>query len=263
MKNISFNSGSRQAGFSLVDIMVGMVLSLLGTIIIFQVFEVSERIKRTTTSGGDAQQNGAAALFALERGVRQAGYGINASDGAPLPLQLSASAANMPDSITIRYRPSNNTDCPVTTPTCAWEYGPFVPSNNLVFAVPPALTVLNYCVNTSAQLMTRTVPCINPLTPPDANDTVLVEGVAQFKALPVTDATGTTVAMQLAIVARSSQPEKPPASGICNTTTGPLSWMGGALDLSGMVGLTGDDWKCYRYKVFEVTVPLRNVLWRP
>ena len=112
--------------------------------------------------------------------------------------------------------------------------------------------------------MTRTVPCTQAAA--DVNDVVLVEGVAQFKALPVTDASGTTVAMQLAIVARSSQPEKPdPASGLCNITTNPPSWIGGTVDLSGQVGLTAvaNDWKCYRYKVFEVTVPLRNVLWRP
>jgi Tfp pilus assembly protein PilW len=249
MKNISFNQGSRQTGFSLVDVMVGMVLSLLGTIIIFQVFEVSERIKRTTTSGGDAQQNGAAALFALERGVRQAGYGINANDGAPLPLQIIPGAANLPDSVTVRFRDN-------------WDYGPFAPANALVFGTPPALTVLNYCVNVKAQLVTRIVPCTQVAA--DVNDVVLVEGIAQFKALPVTDASATTVAMQLAIVARSSQPEKPdPASGQCNITTNPPSWIGGTVDLTGMVGLTGDDWKCYRYKVFEVTVPLRNVLWRP
>ena len=247
MKNISFNPGSRQTGFSLVDVMVGMVLSLLGTIIIFQVFEVSERIKRTTTSGGDAQQNGAAALFTLERGVRQAGYGINANDGAPLPLQIIANAASLPDSITVRFR--NN-----------WDYGPFAPVNALVFGAPPALTVLNYCVNGRA-LMTRTVPCTQAAA--DVNDIVLVEGIAQFKALPVTDASGTTVAMQLAVVARSSQPEKPNPAGQCDTTTVSPSWIGGIVDLTGNVGLPGDDWKCYRYKVFEVTVPLRNVLWRP
>lgn len=264
MNNISFNPGSRQTGFSLVDVMVGMVVGLLGTIIIFQVFEVSERIKRTTTSGGDAQQNGAAALFALQRGVRQAGYGINAGDGAPAPLQITTVAANLPDSITVRYRPSNNAECPAATPNCAWEYGPFAPANNLVFGVPPALTVLNYCVNNAnAQLLTRTVPCGQAAA--DVNDVVLVDGIAQFKVLPVNDASGTAVAMQMAIVARSSQPEKPDlATGLCNITTGPLSWTGGTVDLSSDVGLgPQDDWKCYRYKVFEVTVPLRNVLWRP
>jgi len=64
-------------GFSLVEILVAMVIALLGTIIIFQVFSASEGIKRTSTSGGDAQQFGALAMFALERDVRVAGYGIN------------------------------------------------------------------------------------------------------------------------------------------------------------------------------------------
>lgn len=65
------------SGFSLVEILVAMVISLLGTIIIFQVFEVSEGIKRTTNSGGDAQQNGLLALIAVERDARMAGFGIN------------------------------------------------------------------------------------------------------------------------------------------------------------------------------------------
>lgn len=271
MNNISSHSEQRQAGFSLVDVMVGMVLGLIGTIIIFQVFEASERIKRSTTGGGDAQQNGIAALFALQHGVRQAGYGINASDvlatPAPVPLAVTTVAANLPDDLAITYRPSNSADCPATTPNCAWEYGPFSANSNLIFSLPPPLTVLNYCVNSSAQLITRTVACVAPpaATPPDPNDVVLVDGIAQLKALPVVDATGTTVAMQLAIVARNSQPEKPdPATNLCNTTTSAPAWAGGTVDLSGKVGLAAsDDWKCYRYKLFSVTVPMRNVLWRP
>ncbi len=64
-------------GFSLVEILVAMVISLLGILIIFQVFEVSEGIKRTSTGGGDAQQNGLLALVALERDARVSGFGIN------------------------------------------------------------------------------------------------------------------------------------------------------------------------------------------
>ncbi|HVY04486.1 MAG TPA: PilW family protein [Burkholderiales bacterium] len=65
------------AGFSLVEVMVAMVIALLGTIIIFQVFAVSESIKRTSTSGGDAQQFGALGLYTIERELRLAGLGIN------------------------------------------------------------------------------------------------------------------------------------------------------------------------------------------
>jgi type IV pilus assembly protein PilW len=64
-------------GFSMVELMVAMVISLIGVIIIFQVFEASEGVRRTTTSGGDAQQNGAVALYLMERDLRNSGMGVN------------------------------------------------------------------------------------------------------------------------------------------------------------------------------------------
>jgi type IV pilus assembly protein PilW len=66
-----------ERGFSMVELMVAMLIGLIGTIIIFQVFEVSEGIKRTTMSGGDAQQNGAVSLYVIERDLRNAGMGFN------------------------------------------------------------------------------------------------------------------------------------------------------------------------------------------
>src|SRR5438309_11809783 len=66
-----------ERGFSMVELLVAMLIGLIGMIIIFQVFEVSESIKRTTTSGGDAQQNGVIALYTMERDFRNAGMGFN------------------------------------------------------------------------------------------------------------------------------------------------------------------------------------------
>jgi type IV pilus assembly protein PilW len=71
-----------ERGFSIVELMVAMLIALIGTIIIFQVFEVSEGIKRTTTSGGDAQQNGALALYVIEHDLRNAGMGFNDTGNA-------------------------------------------------------------------------------------------------------------------------------------------------------------------------------------
>jgi hypothetical protein len=91
---------------------------------------------------------------------------------------------------------------------------------------------------------------------------ILAEGIAQLKAVRVNDGGGRMTGVQLIIVARSSQPEKNvDAANVCNTTTVGPSWINGTVDLSGLIGLTGDDWKCYRYKAFTVTVPLRNVIW--
>src|SRR5882762_8879298 len=64
-------------GFSMVELLVAMLIGLIGMIIIFQVFEVSENIKRSTTSGGDAQQNGVIALYTMERDFKNAGMGFN------------------------------------------------------------------------------------------------------------------------------------------------------------------------------------------
>lgn len=64
------------AGFSLVEIMVGMVIGMFGIIVMMQVFALSEERKRTTTGGGDAMTEGVMALYALQRDIRQGGYGI-------------------------------------------------------------------------------------------------------------------------------------------------------------------------------------------
>jgi len=75
---MNLDSGYRRdSGFSLVELMVAMLIGLFGIIVMFQVFENAEAVRRTTVSGGDAQQNGALALFSMEHDLRNAGMGIN------------------------------------------------------------------------------------------------------------------------------------------------------------------------------------------
>jgi type IV pilus assembly protein PilW len=112
----------RERGFSMVELMVAMLIGLIGTIIIFQVFEVSEGIRRTTTGGGDAQQNGAVALYVMERDLRNSGMGFNdtafagctvlaydSKRGTPnftlnlVPVFITPGAATVPDQITAFY----------------------------------------------------------------------------------------------------------------------------------------------------------------
>ena len=80
MRPTSALTRKRAAGFSMVELMVAIVISLVGSIVVFQVYAVFEGQKRTTTSGGDAQSNAALALFAIEREARMAGYGMNNVD---------------------------------------------------------------------------------------------------------------------------------------------------------------------------------------
>lgn len=78
---------------------------------------------------------------------------------------------------------------------------------------------------------------------------------------------GRIYAIRMALVARSAVKEKPQLDGTCNITTETSSnhptWTPGAIDVSkNPDGTANADWKCFRYKVFETVVPLRNLLWR-
>ncbi len=68
------------SGFGLVDVMVGMVIGLLATLVITQVFSVYEGQRQATTGSSDAQTNGSIALFNLQRDIQMAGYGL------PMPM---------------------------------------------------------------------------------------------------------------------------------------------------------------------------------
>jgi type IV pilus assembly protein PilW len=63
-------------GMSLIEILVGMVIGMLGILVIFQVLAVAEDRKRTTVHGSDAQSAGAIALYQIQRDVQLAGYGF-------------------------------------------------------------------------------------------------------------------------------------------------------------------------------------------
>jgi type IV pilus assembly protein PilW len=68
-----------EAGMSLVELMVGMLIGLIGIVIIAHLYVTNDRYKRSTTGSGTAQVNGAIALYTLEREIRMSGYGINHS----------------------------------------------------------------------------------------------------------------------------------------------------------------------------------------
>lgn len=69
----------RSAGMSLIELMVGAAIGLIGIVIITHVYLTNEQHKRATTAAGGAQTNGAIALYALEHEIRQAGFGLNSS----------------------------------------------------------------------------------------------------------------------------------------------------------------------------------------
>ena len=65
-----------QRGLSLVEIMVGMVIAMVGIVVIFQMLAVAEERKRSASSGSDVQVTGVIAMSALDRDLREGGYGF-------------------------------------------------------------------------------------------------------------------------------------------------------------------------------------------
>ena len=114
-------------GMTLVEILVGVAIGLIGIVAIFQAVAVWSKHTSTTSSGSDAQVAGTLALFNLERDLKQAGHGfakagtpvlgcdVSFKDNAPprafnfglRPVDIAASAGGAPDTITILYGDSS------------------------------------------------------------------------------------------------------------------------------------------------------------
>jgi len=85
------NVSTYQLGFSLIEIMVGLAIGMLVTLVIMQVFSVFEGQKRSTTGTADAQTNGNIALYNIQRDVQIAGFGLPEIDPKGSPMQCSPS----------------------------------------------------------------------------------------------------------------------------------------------------------------------------
>jgi type IV pilus assembly protein PilW len=67
---------ARARGFSLVEILVGVAIGMVGMLVIFRTVATWDTHSRSTTSGSDAQTAGSLAMFNFERDVKQAGLGF-------------------------------------------------------------------------------------------------------------------------------------------------------------------------------------------
>ncbi len=109
-------------GMSLIEILVGVAIALVATLVIFQVFSSSNASNRTTGGGNEAQISGNIGMFQLERDLKAAGMGfgtlLNAGTGCtvngknsagtalsfPLvPVLITPGAAGVPDQIDVLY----------------------------------------------------------------------------------------------------------------------------------------------------------------
>ncbi len=142
MRRTNMPSRNTQGGFSLLEIMIGAGIGLMGVLVIMQAFQVNESYRRSTTGAGQSQANGAIALFTLEREIKGAGYGFatpaaldcgnvhwhysgayssppDAAGTLPsirvAPVVIAAGASGAPDSVTVMYGGSADRMIPATT----------------------------------------------------------------------------------------------------------------------------------------------------
>lgn len=117
---VSNRGRRRQRGVGAVEILVGVTIGMIAVVSIFQVVQLSERSKSTTSAVSSAQVDAAVLLYQLERDVLGAGLGTarlpraaygcrlaideNGATRAPVPLaplDVAFGADGSPDSITL------------------------------------------------------------------------------------------------------------------------------------------------------------------
>jgi len=110
-------------GLSLIEILVGVAIGLIGIVAIFQAVATWTKHTQTTSSGSDAQVAGTLALFNIERDLKQAGHGFGKASTpvmgctvsvtqAPFnfnlrPVEITVGAGGAPDQINVLYGDSS------------------------------------------------------------------------------------------------------------------------------------------------------------
>jgi type IV pilus assembly protein PilW len=69
------------------------------------------------------------------------------------------------------------------------------------------------------------------------------------------------LSIRMGVLARIGVYEKPTTGSTCDATTTARTWSGGTFTKLDVTTTSSED-RCYRYRVFETTIPLRNMIWR-
>lgn len=91
-----------QRGFTLIELMIGLLLGMLTVLVISQVLALVEGQKRSVAMGSDAQVNGAMSLYTLQRDIEMAGYGATSSmDALGCPVKAQFDVSGTPFTFTL------------------------------------------------------------------------------------------------------------------------------------------------------------------
>ena len=159
-----------QRGVTLIELMVGVVVGLLATLVITQTLVFAEAQKRTTTNGADAQVNGTLSLYTLERDLKEAGYGLTtvssslgceirssykgaASNFTLAPVVITAGVAGASDTIRVLGSSKDNYSVPALIvkdhPANAANFfvntGVGIADGDFMLAIPETPDASNWC----------------------------------------------------------------------------------------------------------------------
>lgn len=137
MESLQNKHMSFQKGFSLVELMVGVAIGLIATLIISQTMGVFQGQQRSTSGTADAQTNGGIALYSINRELKMAGYPLlptgeggtsdsvfdcttiheNTAVSGVVSISPVSISDGTSDSVTIRYGDSQNGGIPTKIAT--------------------------------------------------------------------------------------------------------------------------------------------------
>jgi type IV pilus assembly protein PilW len=169
-RRLAAASGVRGSGFTLLELMIGIAIGLVTTLIVANVLLLAEAQPRSISAGSDAQVNGALSLYTIQRDVQMAGYGVAASpDGLGCeirahrngtgftwtlaPVLITNGTNGAPDAITVLSSATDRYAAPLRViadhPNAASSFlvntTMGVGEGDLMVAVPPAVDAGNWC----------------------------------------------------------------------------------------------------------------------
>lgn len=122
---VTWSKTNSQRGMSLVEVMVGLVIGMIGVLVVFQTMSVWGERTSTTMSGGDARTSGAIGMYYLQQDLAQGGLGFGHTAYAGrqftpgcvftgtsrlVAVDITDGASGAPDEVTVLYANSNNTN---------------------------------------------------------------------------------------------------------------------------------------------------------
>ena len=104
MRRPSSPRRSRTLGFSLIEVLVGIAIGMIGMLVMYKTVTLWNARTRATVAGGDAQVAGTLGAYALERDLKAAGMGFTQAT-SDLGCTVHGNDATTGQAITFAFQP--------------------------------------------------------------------------------------------------------------------------------------------------------------